>query len=217
MPQVSGGSTKGGIIAEAGTTEDGDGANMGHAVHVAGATRFCYPFHDVTRNIEAAGASAGSATLPITTRGISGMTKKLAFLAVLMTATSGVAWGQGFDVIETRQAGQDVLAGTFAGIRAVVAAKGDVKTLETPAKAMARWAKQYATLFPPGSDKGHDTKALPAVWSDMAGFQKDANDLAEATTKLAELAKAGDAEAVAAQVKAVGDTCGACHKAYRAR
>jgi len=145
------------------------------------------------------------------------MTRKLVLLAGLAIATAGIAQAQSIDVIESRQAGQDLLAGTFAGIRGVVAAKGDVKTLENPAKAMARWIKQYPTLFPKGSDTGHDTKALPAVWSDMAGFQKAAGDLADASTKLAELAKAGDADAVAAQVKVVGDACGACHRTYRAR
>ena len=99
----------------------------------------------------------------------------------------------------------------------MVAAKGDVKTLEAPAKAMARWIKQFPTQFPKGSEQGHDTKALPAIWSDNAGFQKAADNLASASTKLAELAKAGDADAVAAQVKVVGDACTACHKDYRAR
>ena len=41
--------------------------------------------------------------------------------------------------------------------------------------------------------------------------------MADASDKLAELAKAGDAEGVTAQEKAVGDACGACHRAYRAR
>ena len=145
------------------------------------------------------------------------MTRKLALLTVLITATSGFAWAQGFDVIETRQAGQDLIAADFAGIRAVVAAKGDVKTLEDPAKAIARWAKQFYTLFPPGSDKGHNTKALPAIWTNMAGFQKDADDLANAATKLAELARAGDASAMPDQIKAIGATCGACHREFRAR
>ena len=121
------------------------------------------------------------------------------------------------DPIETRQAGMDLQSGDFAGIRAVVAAKGDVKTLENPAKAIARWIKQFPTLFPAGTEQGHDTKALPAIWSDNAGFQKAAGNLASAATKLAELAKAGDADAVAAQVKVVGDACAACHKDYRAR
>ena len=106
-------------------------------------------------------------------------------MAVLALATAGVARAEGYDPIETRQAGQDLLAGTYAGIKVVVTDKGDVKTLEKPAKAMARWIRQFPTQFPKGSEEGHNTKALPAVWSDSAGFLKAANDLADTATKLA--------------------------------
>ncbi len=145
------------------------------------------------------------------------MKQRLALFLVVALAGAGIARADGIDPIETRQAGQDLFAGTYAGIRAVVAAKGDVKTLESPAKAMARWMRQFPTQFPKGSEEGHNTRALPAVWSDAAGFRKTANDMADATTKLAELAKAGDADGVAAQVKAVGEVCDACHRTYRAR
>ena len=145
------------------------------------------------------------------------MTRALAILAVLTFAVAGIAYAEGYDPIETRQAGQDLMITDLAGIRAVITAKGDVKTLENPAKAMARWMKQFPSQFPPGSDKGHDTKALPAVWTDRAGFEKAATNLVDELTKLAEFAKAGDADGVANQYKVVGDTCTACHRTYRAR
>ena len=144
------------------------------------------------------------------------MIRKLA-LVVLTFALTGAAQAAGPDPIETRQAGQDLMLADFTGIRAVVASKGDVKTLEKPADALARWMKQFPSQFPPGTDTGHDTKALPAVWSDSAGFQKAADNFVEAADKLALLAKAGDADGVASQVKVVGDACGTCHKTYRAR
>ncbi|HXT79025.1 MAG TPA: cytochrome c [Acetobacteraceae bacterium] len=145
------------------------------------------------------------------------MTKKLALGLVIALAAVGAARADGYDPIETRQAGQDLLAGDFAGIRAVVAAKGDVTKLADPAKAMARWITQFPSQFPPGSDKGHNTKALPAIWSDPAGFKKAASDLATAADKLAQLAKAGDAEAMGPQLKVVADACVACHRTYRAK
>jgi cytochrome c556 len=145
------------------------------------------------------------------------MTRKLLLAAVLASAMASAVQAQEFNIIETRQAGQDLLSGDFAGIRAVVAAKGDVTKLEDPAKAMARWMKQFPTTFPPGSDKGRPTRALPAVWSDPAGFHKAADDFVEAAEKLTQLAKAGDADGVAAQVKVVGDACAACHRTYRQR
>jgi cytochrome c556 len=145
------------------------------------------------------------------------MTNRPALLAALLLVCAGAARAEGIDPIETRQAGQDLFAATYAGIRVVVATKGDVKTLENPAKAMARWMKQFPTQFPKGSEEGHNTKALPAVWTDNEGFLKTASEMVDATTKLAELAKAGDADGVSAQVKAVGEVCAACHRTYRAR
>ena len=69
-------------------------------------------------------------------------------------------------------------------------------------------------MFPAGTDKG-DTKAAPAIWTDQAGFQKDAEALSAAGGKLAMAAKAGDETAVAAAYKEIGEACGACHKDFR--
>ncbi len=142
------------------------------------------------------------------------MRKVLLLGAVALLATAGLARADGPNPIEVRQTALDLLNGDFAGIRAVVASKGDVKTLELPAKAIQRWAALMPSLFPAGSDKG-ETKAKPEIWTDNAGFVKAAQKLGDVAGKLAELAKAGDAAGVEAQVKLVGGACGACHKDYR--
>jgi cytochrome c556 len=145
------------------------------------------------------------------------MTKRIALCAAIMLAGLGVARADGLDPIAVRQAGFSLQNGDFAFIRSVVAAKGDVKPLEVPAKAIAKWAAVIPTMFPKGTETGGDTKALPEIWSDPAGFQKIALALGEAATKLATDAKTGDADVVAADMKLVGEQCGACHKAYRAK
>jgi cytochrome c556 len=134
-----------------------------------------------------------------------------------MLAGLGAARADGPDPIAMRQAGMSLQNGDFAFIRAVVAAKGDVKPLEVPAKAIAKWAAVIPTVFPKGTETGGDTKALPEIWSDPAGFKKIALALGDAATKLATDAKAGDADQVAADAKLMGEQCGACHKAYRAK
>jgi len=138
-------------------------------------------------------------------------------LAALMAASVGVARADGLDPIAVRQAAFDLNNGDFAFIRSVVTAKGDVKPLEVPAKAIAKWAAVIPTMFPKGSETGGDTKALPEIWSDPAGFQKIAMALGAAATKLATDAKAGNADEVAADTKLLGEQCGACHKTYRAK
>jgi cytochrome c556 len=150
------------------------------------------------------------------------MITRIALTAVIMLAAAavaptGVARADGVDPIAIRQAGMSLQAGDFAYIRAVVAAKGDVKPLEVPAQAIVKWAAVIPTLFAKGTETGHDTKALPEIWTDTAGFQKIALSLGEAANKLAVVAKAGDEAEVAVAAKALGEQCGACHKTYRAK
>ena len=146
------------------------------------------------------------------------MAKRIAlFTAVGLGVLSiAAARAEGPDIITVRKTAFDLTNASFAYIRSVVQAKGDVKPLEGSAKAIARWATVIPAMFPASTEDG-DTKALREIWSDPAGFKKDADALHDAAMKLADAAKAGDADAVAASAKAMGETCGACHRAYRAR
>jgi len=148
--------------------------------------------------------------------------RKFVLAAAVAVAASGAMIGaanaqSGPNLIEMRQVGFALLAGDFAGLRAVAAAKGDVKTLENPGKAMVRYAALIPALFPQGTAAGSNTKALPEIWSDNAGFKKAADGLGEASGMLVKAAAAGDAAGVDAAIKAIGDACGACHRGYRAR
>jgi cytochrome c556 len=142
---------------------------------------------------------------------------RLALCAAGLLAGMGVAHADGLDPIAVRQTAMALTGGAFMDLRSVVAAKGDVKPLEAPAKAIARWATMIPLVFPAGSDKGGETKALPEIWSDRAGFEKRAREMGEAATKVAVAAKAGDAETVASETKLLGEQCSGCHKAYRAK
>lgn len=142
---------------------------------------------------------------------------RVALCAAVALAAIGAARADGLDPIAVRQAGMALTGGDFNYVRSVVAAKGDVKPLEAAAKALSAWAALIPAVFPAGSDKGHDTKALPDVWSDRAGFEKSAVAMGAAADKLAISAKAGDMDAVAADTKNLGEQCGACHRHYRAK
>jgi cytochrome c556 len=121
------------------------------------------------------------------------------------------------DIILTRQAGYSLLGATFGGLKTAIDAKVDVKPLAARADAMAKWGASIPLAFPKGSDVGYPTKALPTIWSDRAGFEKAAANFTVESQKLSVLAKAGDTDGFAAQWKVTGDTCGACHKEYRAK
>jgi cytochrome c556 len=147
------------------------------------------------------------------------MAKRIALYTAVALGVLGIttAQAEGPDIIAARQAAFSLNNGSFAFIRSVVKAKGDVKELEVPARAIGKWAAVIPTMFPAGTDKGDNTKALPEIWSDPAGFKKDADALGAAAMKLADAAKAGDADGVAAAAKSMGEACGACHKTYRAK
>ena len=148
------------------------------------------------------------------------MTRTMSALILVLAAgvLTAAATGRRDDadrLIAARQAGMKLAGADFGGMKAVIDAKGNVKTQAFAAGAIAGWGRALAGLYPAGSDGGA-TKALPTVWSDRAGFEKAAAALDTEATKLATLAKAGDQTGFAAQWLVVRNTCSACHDAYRA-
>src|SRR4051812_23136828 len=99
------------------------------------------------------------------------MAKRIALFAAVGLGVLGVAAAraEGPDIITVRQTAFDLNNASFAYIRSVVKDKGDVKQLEGAGKAIGRWAIVIPAMFPAGSDKGGETKALPEIWSDSAG------------------------------------------------
>ena len=144
--------------------------------------------------------------------------------ALLVTGAAGLAWAQGAAVsvpadtiIAARQAGFDLQAGNVGGMKAAIDAGTDVKGLRDAAKGLSAWGHVIPSMFPDGTQAGHDTHALPAVWTDRAGFEKAAENFWTQADKLAVLAEANDKAGFAAQYTATTQACGACHRNFRAR
>jgi cytochrome c556 len=118
------------------------------------------------------------------------------------------------DVIEKRQ---QVMKGQSAAVKAIKAAaeSKDFATVETKAKELMSSANQIPSLFPKGSTKGK-TKATAAIWEKWDEFEGNAKNLSKASSELAAAAKNKDEAAVGAKIKAVGEACTTCHKAFRA-
>jgi len=144
--------------------------------------------------------------------------------ALMITGGAGLAWAQGAAVsvpadtiIAARQAGFDLQAGTVGGMKAAIDAGTDVKGLRDSAKGLAAWGRVIPGMFPDGTQTGHNTQALPAVWTDRAGFEKASENFWTQADKLAVLAEANDKAGFAAQYTATTQACGACHRNYRQR
>jgi cytochrome c556 len=155
------------------------------------------------------------------TTGAPSMTRTF-FLA--LTATALLAPLQGVfaadeknDAAKYRSTVMSTIGSSFGGFVAVYLGKVkpvDVeKHLVANTQALAQAAQLINDLVPAGSEGGD---ALPAIWKDPEGFQKLANDAAEATAGLAIAAEANDRGAMGQAFKAVGNSCKGCHDKYRA-
>ena len=119
-------------------------------------------------------------------------------------------------LVAIRQAGYDLQFANMGDMkRAVEAGVTEVKPFKPNAEAILAWSKVIPALFPKGTDK--NTKALPAIWSDRAGFEKAAATLSAAAESLVKAADANDPGAFVAAFKATADACGGCHRPYRAK
>ena len=154
------------------------------------------------------------------------MALKTMLAALLLTAglTAGAALAQdaaatpGGKAVLARQAHYKELNGAFRAIN-------DQLRIDAPDKAAigANAAKMKALgadlpgWFPKGSgpEAGVKTAAKAEIWTDAEGFAAAATKLQGETAKLADVAAAGDMDAIKAQVRATGAACKNCHDKYR--
>ena len=120
------------------------------------------------------------------------------------------------DVIKQRQDNRKQAGATMRAIKGIIDAKGDAKTAVPHAAKLKELEVAFVAMFPAGSDKG-ETKALPVIWTDMAGFKKASDDSNAAYDKLAVAAGSGDLAALTAAFGDTGKACGACHDKFRAK
>lgn len=125
----------------------------------------------------------------------------------------GAVLAQG-DVISERK---DLMKASGGAMRTVVPMLRGEQPYDKAAgeKAVAAWdavGAKMATLFPANSAAG-DTRALPAIWSDAAGF-KAAIDGLKSAVALAKGAT-GSIDTFRPAAQQVGAACKACHDKYQ--
>ncbi len=120
-------------------------------------------------------------------------------------------------LIGARQAAFAFMAGNFGAMKAAVKAGSSPHDFADVTDDMVEWGELIPAMFPPGTEAGRDTKALKTVWSDSAGFARDAAAFVTAAKALKAAAASDDKAGFASAFKATGQACGACHKGYRAK
>ena len=118
-------------------------------------------------------------------------------------------------VVKERQENRKQAGAAMRAIKAIVDAKGPTAGAVEQAAKLKSLEAAFIKMFPPGSDK--DSKALPVVWTDWAGFQAASKASDAAYDKLAVAAGSGDQAALAAAFADTGKTCGACHDKFRVK
>ena len=122
--------------------------------------------------------------------------------------------------IEYRLAVYKIVAGNFGPLSQVAQGKAEFKG-EVVGKQAARLA-QIATFvgdaYPDISKEGK-TRALPAIWSNRAEFDKLVQDFTTHTRSLAEVVENSSSagEELKAAVATVGNDCKSCHEKFRAK
>ncbi len=155
------------------------------------------------------------------------MNKKLVSVTLgivaLSVATIATAQMKPEDMIKFRQSGFTFMAWNMGKIKAQVvdgAVPYNQNQVAAAASAIAAVANSgIGTLFAPGTEQGTGWKATrvkPEFFSEPEEVRKLASDWVEQANKLAEVAAAGNQDAIKAQFGEVGKACKACHDKYRA-
>ena len=99
-------------------------------------------------------------------------------------------------------------------------AKGEVPwspALAQRAANLAALAVVAGDVFSPASQNIPNSDAKPEIWAKPDDFKKALAAFQAETAKLGELARGGNADAIKAQIAAVGKTCGGCHDNFRVK
>ena len=119
------------------------------------------------------------------------------------------------ELIATRQADMAIQTSLLEAIMMAIGADADILSLKDAAEAIEALGTAIPELFPEGTERGHNTRARPAVWSDRAGFEKAAANLAEAARRMANAAATDNRTEFAKANLATVAACSTCHMAYR--
>ena len=143
--------------------------------------------------------------------------KRFCGAVIALVVLTSVGAAQNTDVIAARQTVYKGFGSATKPIGAML--KGDTPFDEAVVKtALTTYAEgtgKLANLFPDDSKTGHDTEALPAIWSSKTDFDGRLTKLG-ADSQAALTAITDKASFTATMPKIIGQ-CGACHKEYRAK
>lgn len=140
-------------------------------------------------------------------------------LAIGIAAISAPVFAQGTDPAQIIRDRRDGLKGVGAHMEAMAAiaqSRGDTRPAVERIDAIIAFFANFPDRFPANTQAG-ETRALPALFTDRAGFTTAWSNLSPPLANLRSVAASGDSAAFGPALQTVGATCSACHRAYRGR
>jgi len=139
--------------------------------------------------------------------------------ALVAAASSATAAPSASATVAARHAGFKKMGGAMKVLKDQLASGSiDKAAAVAAAKTIATVGKGQPKLFPAGTgpSSGVKTDALPAIWTNKAGFAAQWSKFQVEADKMVAVAATGDATRIGTQFKALGGACGSCHKQFRA-
>ncbi|MCI4592678.1 cytochrome c [Sphingobium sp. BYY-5] len=122
----------------------------------------------------------------------------------------------------------DIIATRIAGFREVGAAFKNINdelksttpqtyVIQISARQIRDYARQQQGWFPAGSGPrpGVKTAAKAEIWSQAAAFKAAQDGFAAQANTFATMAQSGDIARMRLAAKALGQSCGTCHRSFR--
>ena len=123
-------------------------------------------------------------------------------------------------VVTERRDGLKAVGVIFTAVGDTARAGGDPRALAPRIAEVEAFFVGFGARFPAGTQQGApgiETRALPAIWTDRAGWDRAEAALLPRLAALRVAAASGDVAAFQAATQQAGAACGDCHRPYRAR
>jgi len=138
--------------------------------------------------------------------------------AACVLALSAVAASAPDDQVLARQTALKAIGHTFKEIHGITDVNGQRALLVADADKLKTLAtKPWSGFGPDTAATTLKNEALPVIWSDPSGFKAAQTKLIDAVNALDAVAATGAPDVVSQKIADVGASCGACHRAYRAK
>jgi cytochrome c556 len=138
--------------------------------------------------------------------------------ALTSTLVSAAAFSPG-QAVDARKNRYRELGAAFKSVNDQLRSGNLIKvTLRSAARTVSGVGRDQYQWFPAGSNAqaGFKTQAMASIWLNPAGFREAQGNFQRQADMFLKVVETGNAAQIGAQAKALGQTCAACHRKFRA-